>query len=68
MGETLTADASGVADEDGLDNAVTFSYQWLSDDDGDPRARMGSSYTLADAEEGKAITRAGFSFTDDAGQ
>ena len=31
VGQTLTADTSGIADEDGLDN-VTFSYQWMADD------------------------------------
>ena len=31
VGETLTADTSGISDEDGLENA-TFSYQWLADD------------------------------------
>ena len=31
VGETLTADTAGIADEDGLDNAA-FSYQWLADD------------------------------------
>ena len=31
VGETLTADTSGIADEDGLANA-TFSYQWLAND------------------------------------
>ena len=30
VGETLTADTSGIADADGLTN-VTFSYQWLAD-------------------------------------
>ena len=30
VGETLTANTSGVADADGLEN-VTFSYQWLAD-------------------------------------
>ena len=33
VGETLTADISGIADEDGLDNAV-FGYQWISNDAG----------------------------------
>ena len=28
VGETLTADTSGIADEDGLDNVV-FTYQWV---------------------------------------
>ena len=31
VGETLTADTTGITDDDGLDNA-TFSYQWLADD------------------------------------
>ena len=30
VGETLTADTSGIADADGLTN-VSFAYQWLSD-------------------------------------
>ena len=29
VGETLTADTSGIEDEDGVDN-VSFSYQWLA--------------------------------------
>ena len=31
VGETLTADTSGIADGDGLDN-VAFSYQWIAND------------------------------------
>ena len=31
MGETLTADTSGIVDIDGLDN-VSFSYQWIRSD------------------------------------
>ena len=31
VGETLTADTSGISDADGMTNA-TFSYQWLADD------------------------------------
>ena len=53
----------GIADEDGLD--VTFSYQWLADDTATQGA-TGSTYTLADADEGKAI-KVQVSFTDDAG-
>ncbi|MYD93763.1 MAG: hypothetical protein F4Y02_08730, partial [Chloroflexi bacterium] len=35
VGETLTADTSGISDSDGIDDA-TFSYQWIAtDDDGD---------------------------------
>ena len=64
VGETLTADTSGIADEDGLDNAA-FSYQWLADD-AEIAAATGSTHTLADADEGKAI-KVRVSFTDDGG-
>ena len=70
VGETLTADTSGIADEDGLDNA-TFSYQWLADG-ADIAGVTDSTYTLTSAataagsDEGKAIS-AKVSFTDDAG-
>ena len=63
VGQTLTADTSGIADEDGLDN-VTFSYQWMADD-ANIQGATGSSYTLADRDEGKAI-KVIVSFTDDA--
>ena len=63
VGETLTADVTGIADEDGLDN-VTFSYQWMADDTNIQDA-TGSSYTLTEDDEGKAIT-VRVSFTDDA--
>ena len=64
VGETLSADKSGIADADGLKNA-TFSYQWLADD-ADINGATGSVYTLADSEEGKAI-KVEVSFTDDEG-
>ena len=64
VGETLTADTSGIADTDGLTTA-TLSYQWLADD-ADIAGATGSAYTLADADEGKAI-KVQVSFTDDAG-
>ena len=64
VGETLTADTSGIADEDGLDNVV-FSYQWMADDTNIQDA-TGSSYTLAEDDEGKAI-KVLVSFADDAG-
>ncbi len=64
VGETLTADTSGISDEDGMDNAV-FSYQWLADDT-EIQGATNADYTLADADEGKAI-RVQVSFTDDAG-
>ena len=64
VGETLTADTSGIADEDGLEN-VSLSYQWLADDAAIAGA-TDSTYTLADADEGKAI-KVEVSFTDDDG-
>ena len=64
VGETLTAGATGIADGDGLDSA-TFSYQWLADD-AEINGATANSYTLTDAEAGKAI-KVRVSFTDDAG-
>ena len=63
VGETMTADTSGIADADGLANA-TFSYQWLADG-AEIAGATGSTYTLTDSEESKAIT-VQVSFTDDA--
>ena len=64
VGETLTADASGIADADGLTNA-SYSYQWLADG-ADIAGATAGTYTLADADEG-AIIRVRVSFTDDGG-
>ena len=64
VGETLTADTSGIADADGLSNAV-FSYQWQAGG-ADISSATSDTYTLADADEGKAIS-VKVSFTDDAG-
>ena len=65
VGQTLTADTSGIADADGLANA-TFSYQWLSSRDTEIGGATSSTYTLQASEESKAIT-VQVSFTDDAG-
>ena len=67
-GQTLTADTSGIADDDGLDN-VTFSYQWIRSDgttDTDITRGTGSTYTLTNADEGKSI-KLRVTFTDDGG-
>ena len=64
VGETLTADTSGIADADGLGNAV-YRYQWLADD-ADIAGATDSTYTLVDADEGAGIN-VRVSFTDDAG-
>ena len=68
VGETLTADTSGIADADGLSNA-TFSYQWIRNDgsgDADIAGATGATYTLVDADEGKTI-RVRVAFVDDRG-
>ena len=71
VGETLTADTSGIADEDGLES-VTYFYQWLADDltkEKDPtniRGANGSSYDLTVSEEGTAIMVQVY-FADDSG-
>ena len=64
VGETLTADTSGIDDEDELTN-VAFSYQWLADN-ADIAGATGATYTLVAADEGKAI-KVVVSFTDDRG-
>ena len=64
VGETLTADTSGIADADGLTNA-TFTYQWIAGET-DINGAAGSSYTLTASEQGKAI-RVRVTFDDDAG-
>ena len=67
MGETLTADASSVADADGLTN-VAYRYQWLRLD-GASETNIGtgsSSYTLVAEDSGKTI-KVRVTFTDDAG-
>ena len=68
VGETLTADTSGITDVDGLDNA-TFSYQWIANSgttDTDITGATNATYTLVAADEGKTI-KVRVSFTDDAG-
>ena len=64
VGETLTAETSGIADTDGLENAA-FAYQWLADDS-EIAAATDSTYTLTDDDEGKAV-KVRVTFTDDAG-
>ena len=64
VGQTLTADTSGISDSDGMTKAA-FSYQWLADN-ADISGATSSTYTLAAADAGKAI-KVRVSFTDDAG-
>ena len=68
MGETPTADTSGIGDDNGLTN-VTYSYQWIRNDGGTDTDIMGatdSSYTPVAADEGKTI-KVKVTFTDDEG-
>ena len=61
--QTLTADTSGISDEDGLSN-VSYAHQWSaggSDIDG----ATGSTYTLTASEQGQTI-QVQVTFTDDA--
>ena len=53
VGEMLTADTTGITDDDGLNNAA-FTYQWLSDD-AEIGGATGSTYTLLDGDEGQTI-------------
>ena len=64
VGETLTADTSGITDADGLDNA-TFAYQWSANGLGIHGAD-GSTYTLTGDKEGDRV-QVLVSFTDDEG-
>ena len=67
VGETLTADTSGIADADGLDD-VSYSYQWIRSDGGadtDIEGETASAYTLTTSDQGKAI-KVKVTFTDDA--
>ena len=68
VGETLEANTSGIADDDGL-TGVSYDYQWVSNDgtnDSDIQDATGASYTLVEADRGRTI-RVRVSFTDDAG-
>ena len=64
VGETLTANTTGISDGDGLDNA-TFAYRWLADN-AEIDGATASSYTLVATDAGKAI-KVRVSFTDDGG-
>ena len=68
VGETLTASTSGIADADGLTNAV-FTWQWIANDGTTDTAIQGAtsaSYALTSAEAGKTI-KVRVAFTDDGG-
>ena len=64
VGQTLTADTSGISDADGLTN-VAYSYQWLADDT-EIDGATSSTYTLQSSDNGKVI-KVQVTFTDDDG-
>ena len=64
VGQTLTADTSGIADDDGLDSA-SYTYQWIAggtEIDG----ATSSTYEPTDSDVGQAI-QVRVTFTDDGG-
>ena len=66
VGQTLTADTSGIVDADGLDD-VSYSYQWIRSDEGtdsDIAGATGSTYVLVRTDQGKTV-KVNVSFTDD---
>ena len=67
VGQTLTADTSGITDEDGLTN-VSYRYQWVRNDGNantDIKGATASTHELSDSDEGKTV-KVKVSFTDDA--
>ena len=61
--ETLTADTSDIADDDGL-TSVSYSYQWVAGG-ADISGATSSTYFLTSSEQGQTI-QVQVSFTDDA--
>ena len=68
VGELLTADVSGITDENGIPDDAAYSYQWVSSDgvtDTDLPGGTGPAYLLSDAEEGRTVrVRVGFTDSD----
>ena len=68
VGETLSADTSGISDANGLTNAQ-YTYQWIRSDgnsDTNIPGATGQTHTLTGDDQGKAI-KVSVSFTDDDG-
>ena len=64
VGQTLTADTSGISDADRL-TRVDFRYQWMVNGTEVP-GKTGPSYTPVDSDAGKTV-KIRVSFTDDGG-
>ena len=68
VGETLSADTSGISDANGLTN-VSYSHQWIRNDGSSNAAisgATGQSYTLTSGDQGKTV-KVKVTFTDDDG-
>ncbi len=68
VGETLSADTSGINDANGL-TGVQYTYQWVRNDgatDTDITGATGQTYTLSDDDQGNSV-KVRVSFTDDDG-
>ena len=65
VGQTLTADTSGISAANGLEN-VSYSYQWLSSRDTEIAGATSSTYTTQSSDVRKII-KVRVTFTDDAG-
>ena len=69
VNQTLTADISGIMDDDGLPADDQFSYQWIRSDgtdDSDISGATDSTYKLKAADQGKTI-KVKVTFTDGGG-
>ena len=64
VSKTLTADTTGITDNDGLYDP-SYSYQWLADDT-DIDGATSSTYTVQSSDNGKVI-KVRVTFEDDAG-
>ena len=66
VGQTLTADTSGINDKDGINNAV-FTYRWYRcEGQGTKNLSTQSTYTVQESDIGRQIQLV-VSFTDDVG-
>ncbi len=68
VGQTLTADTSGISDDNGL-TGVQYTYQWIrnaSSTDTNITGATSSTYVLTSDDRGKAV-KVKVSFTDDDG-
>ena len=67
VGETLTADASGISDADGL-TSPTYAWRWIrvASGGGETQVGTGTSYTVVAADVGSTL-KVEAAFTDDDG-